>query len=222
MSEPRRNTPIDSAEPPEPKQPRRQRLALIASVAATVLISAAVVAVFAFTPANSPWAVNPATPQSPAPSAPEDAPISSGEAEGAGVLSESNANSIIATVFNVSTTDAESAEALEAQLAGAVAGAYLAELESQQQELRVNGWRITGKADVLSTVVDKIFPQDDRTLAEVTSCIDTANTRVLDFDGEPLPKPDTNTRALHNFTLQQNDDGTWAVIRHTFPNDPAC
>ena len=211
---------------PEPTEPvrrsgSRRALALVGAGVAVLLIAAATGAIMltrphAQTPASQPSA------QAPAPSAPRDIPLSAGKSEGAGLLTEKNAKAVVTTVLNVKTTDTDGADALKQRLSKLVKGAYLAELQAQQQELEVNGWKITGDAKVLSVKVGTVDTSAKAATATVKACIDTAATRTVDSRGKPMPAPAGGTRVWHIFTLIQNHDGTWAVTKHTFPNNPAC
>lgn len=200
--------------------PRRPSRAIIAiSVAAALALVGAGISVALMLPTNP--ASSP-TAQSPAPSADRESPLSPGEAEGAGVLSTRNAKSIVSTAVNIKTTESKDADALKKKLAGVVGGAYLAELQAQQQELEAYGWKITGDVSVVSVDVGKVDTSRSRAKVKVKACIDTAGTKTVDSEGKALPKAPGATRAMNIFTLAQNADGTWAVIRHTFPNDPTC
>lgn len=208
-------------EPPEAaRRPgSRRALAIVGACVAVLLVAAAASAIMLTRP-NAP-ASRPSA-QAPAPSAPRDIPLSAGKSEGAGLLTEKNAKAVVTTVLNVKTTDSDGADALKRRLSKLVKGAYLAELQAQQQELEVNGWKIIGDAKVVSVRVGTVDTSAKAATATVRACIDTAATRTVDAKGKPMPAPAGGTRAWHIFTLAQNHDGTWAVTKHTFPNNPAC
>lgn len=153
---------------------------------------------------------------------PRDTPPSAGKSGGAGLLSSKNAKAVVTTVLNVKTTDTDGADALKRRLSKLVKGAHLAELQAAQQELEVNGWKITGEAKVVAVKVGKVDTAQKAATATVKACIDTAGTKTIDSKGKALPAQTGGTRAWHIFALAQNPDGTWAVTKHTLPDNPAC
>lgn len=166
----------------------------------------------------------PPTAQPPAPSVNRESPQSPGKAEGAGVLSTRNAESIIDYVVNTETTESEGPDALKERLTGIVEGAFLAELQNQQQELEAYDWKITGDATVASVKVGKIDTRkaQAKVKVKVEACIDLSGTKTIDAEGHTLLKASGPSRAKSIFRLVQNADGTWTVIDRTFPDDPAC
>lgn len=216
------------SEPSAPvERPRPRRAIVIAGVVAAALVIAAagatvVAQLSASDPGSSPQASSPSTPHTPAPSAQSDIPLSAGDAEGAGMLSDEHAEAVVTTVLNARSTGTDGVASLERQLAKLVKGSYLTELQAQQQELDAYGWKITGDVTVASVKVGKVDTRGSHPKATVTACIDHTDTATIDAEGTALPKAPGSMRALHRFTFAQSDDGTWAVIRHTFPNNPAC
>ncbi len=201
-----------------PRRSGMRKPFLIIAAAATLVIAAAGTIIFAQlnAPASQPSV------QAPAPSAQRDIPLSAGKSEGAGILSAKNAANVVSTVLNAKVTGDDRAETLERQLADVVRGSYLLELQAEQQELEAYGWKVTGDVKVVSLKVGKIDTRKTRAKAEVKACIDMAGTRTVDAEGRALPTAPGPTRAMNLFTFAQNPDGTWAVVRHTFPDNPAC
>lgn len=190
---------------------------VIAVIAALALVGAGISTAF-----SSSADETPPTAQPPAPSVNRESPQSPGKAEGAGVLSTRNAESIISYVVNTETTESDGPDALKERLAGVVEGAFLAELQNQQQELEAYDWKITGDATVVSVKVGKIDTRKAQAKVKVKACIDLSDTETVDAEGQTILKASGPSRAMNIFRLVQNADGTWAVVDRTFPDDPSC
>lgn len=110
-----------------------------------------------------------------------------------------------------------------AEQVDAVAGEVLVEeLEATLLELDSNGWTRSGVPRVISATVTEQDDRADPPTATVEACIDASGVRTLDSAGDPLPSDPSSARALNIYVLNQQDDGSWILVSHTFPNDPAC
>lgn len=124
-------------------------------------------------------------------------------------------------VERAATADPDDPHAAE-QVAAIAGDGIIAELQADLLELDSNGWTRTGTPRVVSASVTEQDDTVDPPTATVEACIDSSDVRVIDSAGDPLPTSPASARALNLYTVSQQDDGSWILVSHSFPNDPAC
>jgi hypothetical protein len=106
---------------------------------------------------------------------------------------------------------------------GSLAGETVrAEIAAQLLELDANGWTREGTPTVASLTVVTSDPDGTPPTLSVVACIDSSDVVLKDSAGEAIQGGPQPRRALNTYVLQQNDDGSWIIVSHSFPNDPAC
>lgn len=135
-----------------------------------------------------------------------------------GALTVETATEVVQHIIATPFVAVESAADLEAQFTPVASGAYLAELEAQWQELVAWGWHIEGVPEVLFAEVGEV--RDGR--VRVTACVDTSEVQLRDAEGTLIGEPQQQPPALHEYTLAQEQSGSWRIEAHTLPDNPVC
>lgn len=144
-------------------------------------------------------------------------PVPPSPATEQGKFEISDADGIVEHILASPLEAVEDSNDLETLLGNVAAGDYLAELETQWQEIVANGWSIEGSPKVVSTEVGEVVDNN----VEVIACVDSSEVRTIDANGKPIGQ-NTVSPARHIFMLGQGSDDTWRITSHSFPNDPAC
>lgn len=116
---------------------------------------------------------------------------------------------------NVSTADPDYSQIAD--------GSALGELTGQFEEFQDNGWVQSGPAKVLSVQAVQDLEAEGGPVRRLSICIDSSAMELKDQDGQVLlaaAEPGTR-KALNYYDLQERD-GSWKVVSHSFPDDPAC
>ena len=141
----------------------------------------------------------------------EDIPVDSGD--------EIVSNSEDLAAENQTPRDyisAEAVSALEAKASDSALDQYLA----TATEYALSGWKVEGSSTVVGTprLADGQYKDKAAKILEV--CLDSSNVKILDENGNQVPTSGP-TRSLNIFTLVE-DQGTWKIAAHDFPNDADC
>ena len=138
-----------------------------------------------------------------------------------GVITKELATTMVTGfVASVAAVDPLSTDVSD-QLSNVARGAILGEIENLDEELRSNGWTLSGRPVVKSvTIVSSDLTATPAT-AIARACIDSSKVVTLDSSGKPVGGQTASPPALNLYSLQQ-DAGIWRVVARTFPNDPAC
>lgn len=162
-------------------------------------------------------ATPPAPPIPSATPAPKPDPVSAPP----GVITKELATTMVTGfVSSVTAIDPLSVDVPE-QLSTVARGTILAEVENQAEELRANGWTLSGAPVVKSVSIISSDLTATPATAIARACIDSSKVETLDAAGKPVGGPTDSPPALNLYTLQQ-DAGVWRVVARTFPNDPTC
>jgi len=195
----------------------RPRTLLIAAAAAILVGAVGAWLAFALqpgAPAVDAGAPMPTVTATPATAAPGTA---------AGELADDEALTIVETALAASLSGIGTPEDLDALLQDIAVDDYAAELEAQWLELSSQGWTVTGAPTLVDAEVTSLDLDADQPVAQVTACVDSSDVEMLDAADARIGDPAATTpRALHLFTLVQDDDGAWRISAHSFPNDPTC
>lgn len=116
-------------------------------------------------------------------------------------------------------TDAKNLTDTVGRLAG---DAVLAEVAAELLELEANGWTREGSPKVASLEVVDSTPDGHPPTFTIEACIDSSEVTVFDSTGQPIGDDSGPDRAINIYNLEQQDDGSWIIVSHSFPNDPAC
>ncbi|MCQ1957257.1 hypothetical protein NNX39_12180 [Arthrobacter sp. zg-Y826] len=102
-------------------------------------------------------------------------------------------------------------------------GSALGELTGQFEEFQDNGWIQSGPAEVLSVQAVEDLEAEGGPIRRLSICIDSSAMELKDQDGQVLlGATEPGSRKSLNYYDLQERDGTWKVVSHSFPDDPAC
>lgn len=201
----------------------RRTLIISATTALVIAVLAIWLAVSA-TGGDAPTAEADGAQATPSPTATVTAtPAPAAAATPIGELKDDEALEVVETALAAPIASVSTPEDLDALLTDIAVDAYAEELAAQWQELISQGWTITGAPALVSAEVTSIDAKTEPSTAEVTACVDSTEVEILDASGTRIGSADATTpRALHLFSLVQDDEGTWRISAHRFPNDPIC
>ena len=154
---------------------------------------------------------------SPSPTAPPAPPVMT-----QGSIDDDSAEKLVSAYVTAASEVSPDGGQVAQQVSAVAGDALIGELESRLLELESNGWTSSGVPRVVSATVIEQDDSADPPTATVEACIDASDVRVLDSAGDPLPSDTASARALNVYVINQQDDGSWILISHTFPDNPAC
>lgn len=95
------------------------------------------------------------------------------------------------------------------------------EFSANALEFGTNDWKQEGTSKIVGEpkVADSKFNGAPAKVLEV--CIDSSDVKVKDSAGNTLTDPNTPKKSLNIFTLVE-DNGSWKIASHDFPNNPDC
>lgn len=95
------------------------------------------------------------------------------------------------------------------------------EFSANALEYGTNGWKLEGTSKIVGEpkVADSKYNGVPAKVLEV--CIDSSDVKVKDSAGNTLTDPNTPKKSLNIFTLVE-DNGSWKIASHDFPNNPDC
>ena len=95
------------------------------------------------------------------------------------------------------------------------------EFSANALEFGTNAWKQEGTSKIVGEpkVADSKFNGAPAKVLEV--CIDSSDVKVKDSAGNTLTDPNTPKKSLNIFTLVE-DNGSWKIASHDFPNNPDC
>ncbi len=100
-------------------------------------------------------------------------------------------------------------------------GAAADEFAASAMEYSANGWTQEGTSKFVGKpkIADSTYQGKPAKLLEV--CVDSSDVVIKDETGKVLPSSESPARSLNIFTLIQ-ENGTWKIASHDFPNNPDC
>jgi len=106
---------------------------------------------------------------------------------------------------------------------GDIAGAAVQqELANRLAELKANGWSLSGEPTIKSSkIVSKDLKASPPSVT-VKVCLDSSSVVTLDHDGKQVGSVAPAPPAYNVYKLQQQADGSWLLVSHTFPANPTC
>ncbi|MEU7993489.1 hypothetical protein [Rothia amarae] len=95
------------------------------------------------------------------------------------------------------------------------------EFSANALEFGTNDWKQEGTSKIVGEpkVADSKYNGAPAKVLEV--CIDSSDVKVKDSAGNTLTDPNTPKKSLNIFTLVE-DNGSWKIASHDFPNNPDC
>lgn len=95
------------------------------------------------------------------------------------------------------------------------------EFSANALEFGTNDWKQEGTSKIVGKpkVADSKYNGAPAKVLEV--CIDSSDVKVKDSAGNTLTDPNTPKKSLNIFTLVE-DNGSWKIASHDFPNNPDC
>lgn len=95
------------------------------------------------------------------------------------------------------------------------------EFSANALEFGTNDWKQEGTSKIVGEpkVADSKYNGAPAKVVEV--CIDSSDVKVKDSAGNTLTDPNTPKKSLNIFTLVE-DNGSWKIASHDFPNNPDC
>lgn len=117
----------------------------------------------------------------------------------------------------VPEVDAQTKDKINKAATGAAADEFLA----QALEYGVNGWSQEGSSKIVGEpkLADTTFNGKKAKIMQV--CVDSSAVKVKDSAGNIMTPDHGPKRSLNIFTLVQ-ENGTWKIAAHDFPNNPDC
>lgn len=157
------------------------------------------------------------SPTAPAPEGAGPAPDSAGTRI-TNVVAKSSVKSFLSAVTKINADSGT----LATELSTVASGTIVDELANEQQELKANGWTLSGIATVDSVKIVSTNTSVNPSTVTVQACVDSSDVQTLDSDGKSLGiQTGSAARALNLYTLQHNAAG-WRIVSRTFPNDTTC
>ena len=118
-------------------------------------------------------------------------------------------------------SDPVDAGEIERDLTDVATGAVLSEIEATRAEFDAMGWSLVGAPSIVSLEIVATPDQDTPDEIVVEVCLDSADVRVLDENGDDVRPASGDTRSLNIYVLR-SVEGHWLPAMHTFPDDPTC
>lgn len=101
-------------------------------------------------------------------------------------------------------------------------GSALGELTAQFEEFQDNKWTLRGIPELTVRGVESLEVAG-AAVRRVSICVDSSALELKDQDGRILvPAAGPGTRTALNYYDLQEQDGSWLVVSHSFPDNPNC
>lgn len=102
-------------------------------------------------------------------------------------------------------------------------GPALGELQGQFDEFQNSGWVQTGAPVIAAVLGYEDLETEQGFLRRLSICVDSSTVELKDQEGLILlAAAEPGSRKSLNYYDLQEQDGTWKVVSHSFPDDPAC
>jgi hypothetical protein len=178
-------------------------------------------------PPSTPVPSAPSAPQASWP-APSQSPASSRNERWAAEAAELPARDTVlsfidtAASMTVEVPPAEADRAATPDFSAIATGSALGELAAQFEEFQDNNWTLKGTPELQVKGIENV-EAGGVALRRVSICVDSSAVELKDQDGQILVAAAApGTRTALNFYDLQEQNGTWLVVSHSFPDDPTC
>ncbi|WP_461172297.1 hypothetical protein M1D93_15055 [Arthrobacter sp. Z1-9] len=107
--------------------------------------------------------------------------------------------------------------------AGVASGAALGELTGRFDEFAHSQWVQTGSVTATGTERVEVVKVGGIPTHRFSTCIDSSGIEIRDAAGVVVlaAAPAGTRKAVNIYDIQQQQ-GTWVVVGHSFPDSPAC
>lgn len=127
-----------------------------------------------------------------------------------------------AASMTVEVPPAEADRAATPDFSAIATGSALGELAAQFEEFQDNNWTLKGTPELQVKGIENV-EAGGVALRRVSICVDSSAVELKDQDGQILVAAAApGTRTALNFYDLQEQNGTWLVVSHSFPDDPTC
>lgn len=127
-----------------------------------------------------------------------------------------------AASMSVEVPPADQEHAAAPDFSAIATGSALGELTAQFEEFQDNNWTLKGSPELAVKGIEDLAV-DGAALRRVSICVDSSAVELKDQDGLVLVAAAApGTRTALNFYDLQEQNGTWLVVSHSFPDDPTC